>query len=780
MELKRILYQRKTIFLFFAFFLFHIVFFIYSQQSRKEQLLGISRYQIDCCKSDIINEYKGKDIGETEKELNQCMAQLQILMYSSESEQRGGAYYKNYSLDTYFCAMQEVIDQLSYVETFKDSVDEVLNQADSMNTISIFSNQDSFSSQNLEKTKKDYINLKNVEPVFFPNSFLENFFTYTPVHYISVLCGFIFVIGLCEEKKKGLKSLIFSTYSGRRKLMISKIAALFLLSVCATVLLYGITIIVSMLFYQKGLTAECFAYPIQSLELFSSFTHRMSIGFFLLFYIGVRCFIVFVVALLLLFLLSAIETNIASFGIMAVVVIVEYLFYALIGSNNPANLLKYVNLFHCIGGAELFTEYKNLNLFSMAVGKNTCIMIASGILFWLLLLFSFLVNQYKYPVSTPLRINRTAKTVFKSFMELYYRVIERFSVRGMEYYKILFCQKGIFVLLVLFVTIGYCSDFSKVIFSGSQELMMEFLENYEGVPSEESDTYIKNLDSMIHILYEEYEQAVEAYEKGDIDAEQFMTATLKYDAFAPERQLLEQLNIKTQYLKDLKEEKNIKGWYVNEYGYIHLIGNEKSENIQMVLVAIGIVLLCSGIFAFERKNGIEYTLRATEWGRDLLFWKKIKIVFGMALFLYLITTAYEFATVLLVYGLSGFDAPVQSLQFLSFIPFHCSVGVFVICIYVLKLFMMLVIAGFTCMLSTVFSQKIAILLSAVLYIPTFLYLAGINLFRYFSIIGVIRITPLLLESQNVWISMFVICAFVAIGVISILFAHKKWCHTTDS
>lgn len=777
MELKKILYKRKIVFFIIAFFLFHIGFFIYSQQSSKEQFSEISRYEIDCCKEEIINEYKenAKDINEIDLELNTRMAQLQILLSSSAEMPSESLYLNKYSLSTYSCAMEEVISQLSYVETFQSSVDKVLNQAESMNVISIFSNQDSFSTKNIEKTKKDYTNIKNVKPVFFSTSFLENFFTYTPANYIAIFCGFVFAMSLCEEKKRGLKSLIFSTYSGRGRLAASKLSALFLLTMGTTLLLYVTTLFVSMLLYQKELNLECFSYPVQSLELFSSFPNAISIGIFLLLYIVVRCLIVFVTALLFLFLLSLFETTMVSFGIMAVILTGEYLLYILIRSNSPVNLLKYVNLFYCFHGADIFTEYKNLDLFSHAIEKNMCIIFAGSVLMLLLLILSFLVNRYKYPVSTPDKISQVAKSFLKPFSKLYYNITEGLSLKGMEFYKILFCQKGIFVLLVLFVIMGYDSDFSKVSFSATQELMMDFLEKYEGVPGEESETYIKEMDIMVHELEKEYGQAVQEYEKGDIDAEEFLTATIKYDSFAPERTLIEQLKTKREYLKNLKNEKNINGWYLNEYGYIHLIGDGKDESTHAALLAIGIVLLCSGVFAFERKSETKNMLRATEWGRNFLFKKKIQTAFGIAFFLFLVMTVFEFVTVLYVYGLSGFTAPVQSLQFLSFIPIRCNIGIFVTCVYILKLFMMMTMAGFTCMLSTIFSQKGTILLSALLFVPTFLYLAGIKVFQYFSIVNVFRITPLLLGSQNVWISSCVVLVFVAVGIMSTLAARKRWC-----
>lgn len=54
--------------------------------------------------------------------------------------------------------------------------EEKVNQADSMNVISIFAQEDSFSSRNLELTKKDFEGLLSVRPIAFEDTFLKEFF----------------------------------------------------------------------------------------------------------------------------------------------------------------------------------------------------------------------------------------------------------------------------------------------------------------------------------------------------------------------------------------------------------------------------------------------------------------------------------------------------------------------------------------------------------------------------------------------------------------------------
>lgn len=759
------LYQKKTIYVVLVFIIFEMVFFGYTQKKAKIPLSGINRYEVECCKGEILEEFQSQDMEGILSELSEKRAQ-EDEFYSSTIDEKTAVYEE---------AVEELYHQALYINQFGDMVDEVIEQADSMNNISIFGKENSFASKNIEKTKQDYMALKSVEPVFFSTAFLEYFFQFTPVSYIALLCVGAFVLALLQEQRKGFRCLIFSTYRGRGRLVVSTVGAILGLTVCTTVLLYGLTFLISFWLYGKGNTGCFLSYPIQSVQMFSKLTWNISIGEFLIVYVLFKCLIIFLISLLFWFVLFVFEHYLLSFGVIVGLAVIQYLFYVVIDNNSPVNVLKYVNLFYCMNGANTFVEYRNFHLFSNAIGKNMCIFTVCCVILVLLFLLSFMAGQYKYPISSSTRLYKWLEDKIRIVKCRYFKTIEKFNLFGIECYKVFSCQKGLLILavLLLFAIYNCQSDFSQISMSGVQEKMLQFMEEYEGEPGEESEQYILNLENTVNEVEEEYQRIEQQYEKGQADEEQLMIASIKYENFRTERELLIKIKEQRDYLMELKEQREIEGWYLNEYGYSYLIGGTKE--VDLILFTMGIVLLCSGMYAFEDKCKIREMIRATEKGRRTVFRKKMQTVFAILCMFFAVNSVIEIASAMTVYGLSGFAAPVQSLRFLSFVSIPCSIGSFIIGIYVCKFLMMGTVACVTCWLSEMVTQKMAIALSGILFLPSVLYLAGVNFLSYFSIINVVGVTPLLLKTKNIILSILVYFIFALIGAVCFYMTRKRWC-----
>ena len=236
---------------------------------------------------------------------------------------------------------------------------------------------------------------------------------------------------------------------------------------------------------------------------------------------------------------------------------------------------------------------------------------------------------------------------------------------------------------------------------------------------------------------------------------------------------MEEITDQTQYLKKLKETYGISGWYVNQYSFNQLL-NEGNTLVNIWLV-FGTILLCSGIFATEKKHGMIAVLRGTVEGRNSLFQKKIQIAFILTSILFLVNSAMEIGTVAYVYGLSGFFAPVQSIIALQFFPVKCNIGTFFIMLYVIKWIILLGVTAFTCMFSIKTSQSFAIGFSFVLCVPTLLHMIGFDIFRYISVIDMLLVSPFLLQTQNIIAVIGVTIFFFLLGIQSIKKGYQNWC-----
>ncbi len=661
----------------------------------------------------------------------------------------------------------------SYVRNYHSSVEALMQQADSMGAISIFSQADSFSQHNLEKTKEDFEPLLSVTPVLIDGRFLTEFFSCSVLNGIAVICGIIIAFALVDENKRGLRSMIFSAVGGRGKLILEKFGALFFWNMAIVLLFYGGVFLESLLIY-KGDFGECLSIPVQSLPLFQNLPWKMDMGSFLGVYFLYRFVLLLFVSLAVWTIVFLVENLVLAGGVIGILGGLSFVFYQVIGSSHPLNFLHYCNLWYQIEGHSFFTEYKNLNIASHAVNKN----VASGIVFAVCFigcfLIAFCVGSRRYPCRSQLgRIRRGMLSLVHKVQNMKGWLQERLPFWAVEFYKVIISQKGLLVILLLLFLFIRQTDFTKVQWSGRQEMYYDFMENYLGRPTAQSKESIENLRQELEAVEKEYLEALEAYEKGLLSEDECLNAVMKYEAYDSDRQFLEMIQGQTSYLEELEQARGIKGWYINSYSYNHLF--ERESSLQTIILILGAVLLCSGIFVQEQRSGMAVVLKSSLNGRGRLFRQKTAAAVCLALILLFLKEGLHISSVMNVYGLKGLSAPVQSYYQLSFLPFACSMGMFLIMVYAAKILMMIVLALFTCMLSAYTNQKAAIGTAFIFCIPTFLSLAGFEGFRYISVLNILSIVPFLLEVENVPVIVCVVILFCLIGAGCSAASYRKWC-----
>ncbi|MBR4027074.1 MAG: hypothetical protein IKJ01_05890 [Lachnospiraceae bacterium] len=665
--------------------------------------------------------------------------------------------------------------EAEYIQNFYTSIESIIKQADSMSGISIFAQNNSFSNRNLEQTKADFLGLMEITPILFENEFLTAFFSDKTQNSILLICIAILAFVLVDEKKQGvqgLRCMIFASYHGRSHLILHKIIALAIWTMLLNFVFYGGTFVASCIWFRQN-PISYMAYPIQSLSMFSNLPVSLEIGSFLLYYFLYRCFLLFGMALFLWTILFCIDNILFSATILGSFGGITYIVYKIIESNHSLNILHYCNPWYLFSGCTIFTEYKNLNIFEYAINKNSIIFYSYLFFILLWIIIAFVVGTYKYPcASFNSKINRIIKKCFIPIKNRYRNGITKLSITGMEYYKVLVSQRGIIILFIFIAVFIYQADFTNILLSAKQEKYFAFVKTYEGIPNAKSEQEIEELKEMLAEVKRVYEEAQRKYEKGEIESEEWIEHILRYEAFEQDRKFLEEITEQTEYLENLKETHGISGWYVNQYSFNQLL-NEGNTLVNLWLI-FGIILLCSGIFASEKKHGMISVLRGTVEGRSHLFKKKMGIAITLTIILFAVTSAIEIGTVAYVYGLSGFFAPVQSILLLQFFPMKCNIGTFFIGLYLIKAIILLSVTAFTCMFSIKTSQFFTIGVSFVLCVPTLLYMIGFDIFRYISVTDVLLVAPFLLQTQNIMIVIGATLFFLVLGIQSIRKGYQNW------
>lgn len=569
-----------------------------------------------------------------------------------------------------------------YLSNFHASVEAVLQQADSMGMISIFAQSDSFSAKNLEQTKADFTRLLDAEPRLVESPFLEAFFGDMGIHFFVFGAGILFAAVLLEEQKQGLRGMTYAAVNGRENYVFYKMIALLVWTGIVTILFYGGLLAVSSLYFQGDIWI-CRNMSIQSLSLFGNVPWNLQIGTFLLFYLLVRWMAVFFCSFVVWTILYGIDQMLIGVGAIGGLGLLSLGIYLLIDGTHAWNLFHYCNPWYWILGNDFFIEYRNLDFFSQAVNKNLVIFIWMSFCFFLCLAGAVLVGIRRYPCeSSNNKAIQWGKHLLQKWKKWKSSWMSGFGVSGMEYYKILISQKGILVFVIIVGVFVYQSDFTNVQFSTSQKMYLSFVERHKGIVNESAENELEELKVELYEAEQKYLEEAVRYEAGEIPLDTWIGTSMWYQSYEQERIFLEQMTEQTMYLKELKTKRGIDGWYVNLYAYNHLLG--ENNLFMQVLLCFGIVLFCMGAVRVEKKSGMLSLIRGSALGEHALFRKKVKTAGCLSLFLYLIYSGLEMGTVVYVYGLDGWMAPVQSILKLEWVPISCSIGVFFILWHGLK------------------------------------------------------------------------------------------------
>ncbi|MBQ9885880.1 MAG: hypothetical protein IJM37_03350 [Lachnospiraceae bacterium] len=721
-------------------------------------------------KADMPMEYK-EYYADEEKEYRQKNAFFADIYDSNPAKYS----YQKYSM--IFTALTEVKNQVDYVDTYDEFLENIKKQAQNMSTVSIFSKENSFSLKNIEKTLKDYDGLEGIKLKLGIDEPVTSVMNYSLVHFLMLVFIILLVSRLMSERKQGLWSMVYAAPKGRAVLALRRLGIISAGISIMGVLLYG-SLFATAFWYYGGL--EDIYRNIQSIEMFRNFIIAMPVWAFILLYIAVNIVCSILVALVVWIILSLISNTVPAFATLGIIGAAEYVMYKFIPIQSNFSILKCVNLFAFIDPTETLITYRNLNLFSLAINRRR---LCTIVLVVLLVVFSIVcvrINARKKPVQSLGRFEIFILKLVDRLVSLYRRIIERLSPVGHELYKILILQKGILVLVVLAWYLISTINTSTIYYSRAGTYINEFYEKYSGRPGVAVNRYLEKLENEINDVYEEYAKLNEGYEKGEVTYDELFDASMKLNAYSAKEEACSAIRSKTYYLQMLEMERGIKGWLLNDAGYKCLF-DEDSRNVNnthALLALFAVVLMLSGVFSYEKKSGTVCLTRSAYGGRKLIFKKKLAAAAIITFIIWLIVYGIEIYNVARMFGLDCFGAPVQSLEFMYSFPFKINIGMYMFMVYFIRLLELLALGGIIMAVSAVLDYEVSIMASAAaLVIPGVLYVAGITAFRYISVIDPLGLVNLISSSgAGLWWLVPVIFILL-LGIAGYIYAAFRWCVT---
>lgn len=645
-----------------------------------------------------------------------------------------------------YVAVNHLLKQVEYLDNYDDYLATIQANKDKMLSFSIFNDPDSFSGRNIIKTANEFEALEGVSLTLGADGAISAFMDFSITDYLLLAVLVLICISFLDERKKGLWGVVHSAPNGRLRLALQRVGILLGVSVIGVVLLYGTNLLMGFSAY-GGM--DDLGRAAQSVELLGKIPVCCTVGEFLLLYLLFKISATFLVSLLLWLIFTAINnvkyTMIAAAGVLAA----EYSLYTFLPVQSGLNVFKYFNIFTYITASDLYTNYLNIDLFGFPIGIRAVSQYACLPLILILATVCITIHCHKRPAA--------GKDLLGRFVYGVNRVtdwfLRRFHLFGMELHKTLSIQKGVLILvLFLYLVTGLTFTVNIPVSSITDAAARQYTAQLAGEITEDTLRQIEDIQAELDATLAAHEEARVQYENGEMEYPQYdvfaraaESARIKSDGLAIVRARVEELQA-------LGTETGIAPWLIEESAYQGTYGADAkpNQNRAALVAMLTITLLLAGSMAYEKQSGMDYLLASTLRGRKKLLHRKIGLAAILTTVVWAVTYGLEVHAFLGVCDTATSAAPVQSLSMLESFPVRCSIGVFLVGLYLFRWLALFACAMLTMLISSGMKrlETAYIATCGVILLPSVLYLfMGLEPLKYLSLAVPVQVAPLIINNQ---------------------------------
>lgn len=550
------------------------------------------------------------------------------------------------NLNTEYRLFSQLQSEYDTVAAYNDFLDGVQTKAAQLSGISIFQNdRTGYDLKNIELTAQVYAGLTDTPIEYYPQKGLYTAISYAFTDLILLAAMLLLALILVrQERDSGLLSLIRSLPGGRLKTAIAKLAAFAASLLVVLMVLYGVNLAYCSALFSLGPMSR----TIQSVPALMRCTMQITVGQYLLRFLLAKWAGAFVMGLWVM--LAALIAKRAAAGWVGALALplAMYGIRTAIPATSHLNVIKYANMVSLLQTNELLGNYRNLFWFGNPVSLPLVEWLTAAV-FGGSLFVAFCT------VFAKAQLLPAAK---HSFALPFSRKTRATSVTHEEGRKLLL-MNGAAVFLAAFLVFGIYQGVTAESYIDADEIYYAYyMKHISGPWSEESRDWIRNQrNEFIPML--ETQKRVNSGELSSDALLAYSSLQQKYSVY----QRVVQSNI-NYYLKE-----NPGAWLVYETGYKKLFGFTGTGDVQDTLLAGLLCALCfSGLFAMERKGGMDEILACTPLGRKYTVKAKLRQSTAVAAVISFGTVLPHLWQVLRDYGLPSLLGPAMSISDLQAVP----------------------------------------------------------------------------------------------------------------
>lgn len=625
--------------------------------------------------------------------------------YEPEYQDKSYDLYTD-SLTLEYRLFYQLCGEYDTVAGYGDFLDSVQTKATQLAGISIFQKDSTgYDLKNIEVTARVYAGLKDIVIDYYPQKGLYTALSYAFTDLILLAAMLLLALLLVrQERDSGLLTLVRSLPGGRLQTALAKLGAFALSLLAVLLLLYGVNLAYCKASFGLGPLSR----TIQSVPALMRCTMQITVGRYLFRFLLAKWAGAFVMGLWVM--LAALLARRAAAGWVGALVLpgAMYAVRAAIPATSRLNVVKYANLASLMQTNELLGNYRNLYWFGSPVGLPlvewaAAVLFGSGFAAAFCAVFARaqLLPAPKRSI-LPVILHKTRPT----------------TVLREETRKLL-VMNGAAVFLAVFIGFGIWQGVTAESYLSAEEIY------YAGYMKEISGPYTQQTRTWLEQQGEEFAPLLAAQQKvaaGELSPD----ALLAYSALQQKYGVYQR--IITQNINGYLGQ-HPRAWLVYESGYQELFGFSGTADIQDTLYAGLLCALCfSGLFAMERKGGMEEILCTTPLGRRRTVRAKLAAASVAAVLIAAGTCLPHLIQVLRDYGLPALFAPAMSVSELQSLPAVFTLSDLLLFWVVCRVAACVCMGAITLTLGRAFGNALpALFLSAVAYcLPPLLDLSGME------------------------------------------------------
>ena len=550
------------------------------------------------------------------------------------------------NLNTEYRLFSQLQNEYNTVAGYGDFLQSVQTKATQLSGISIFQNdRTGYDLKNIELTAQVYAGLTETPIDYFPQKGLYTAISYAFTDLILLASMLLLALILVrQERDSGLLSLVRSLPGGRLKTALAKLAAFAASLLVVLMVLYGVNLAYCSASFGLGSLNR----TIQSVPALMRCTMQITVGQYLLRFLLAKWAGAFVMGLWVM--LAALVAKRAAAGWVGALALplAMYGIRAAIPATSHWNVIKYANMVSLLQTNELLGNYRNLFWFGSPVSLPlvewlTAAVLGGG-------LFAGFCAVFAKAQLLP-----TAK---RSLALPFSRKTRATSVPREEGRKLLL-MNGSAVFLAAFLAFGIYQGITSESYLDADEIYYDYyMKHISGPWRTESYNWLTEQGKEFAPMLEVQRRVI----GGELSSD----ALLAYNSLQQKYTVYQQIvrfNIQ-YYLKQ-----NPGAWLVYETGYRKLFGFTGTADVQDTLLAGLLCALCfSGLFAMERKGGMDEILAATPLGRKYTAKAKLRQSTLVAAGIAFGTVLPHLWQILRDYGLPALLAPAMSISELQAVP----------------------------------------------------------------------------------------------------------------